>query len=1584
MAELERRKGSLSDGFTSVNRHFSHLNLPDKIACYSRVGNSSKCPTTGGLQNVHTELLSLLLMDSIFRDFFNVFLLLPIHAHQCTVRQSSEGCYFQCFPLHRGSGHRLSASGMLEWLYSNRLPFFLSSRLYQLSLFTHAFCTNNKFLDFDETVEYSKKQLVLFSDMRTVEGIQKLIRYAGSSVDGVMIQLWLDLQWLRHTDKDHGHDDMMKTIRDRYSSTENKLPQRFKKRLVAAVDETGNKSLNFCLLTRRGDFMSSYDILLHNPFINQTEKENTILSENESDPLFRLQADIMNVLKNDFCKRYLIYHNCLPNLLHLIEEERGYSSTEVDDEKYCFVDENFKNEIPRVQVDADPLNQISEADDCELKTLPEEKDQNDWETESGVGNSCEQEIELLASGRSKSTLPQISGTIRSPTFAKIRPKTCYPHLHPKITSHSRLSQKTSGYITMCSPDIERLATSLSNDLIESVNRSASEPNLHQVEHELKNNGRSVSMVCLTDKMNISVNEIAMEKIRKLAVSSRKDGTESQISNYSMSIDVSVDKNHPTTQMDGFSRTSSPEGRMQPLSPSKNDVCLRNESPIVSVGSENKTSAPTKPDIIDDSACISNESSGKSLSKSENLSAHVSDSSSFRSSGNLSPTQKESSIENGSKTAEKTSKDKLNAKISRNLQVLPALRKNSALKSANEEEAHHSSVVLDEDLSVLVRRKTQYEDMMQKRRDSSFVRPITSSLRKNTQLKESQLELRPLSDQIIKDKTYETMLAQDKGRFYLAFVASDQLAGGPFKNYLTLNNKELLVDYLNLWENIEIVRCLTNEGGRRGACAKSFGGNGFISCHDEWPIKKDDPYHQYHESLRKIKKYQDSWLDFHKRFRLIQEFFSENQIVKPYDTLMIQKHSDQLSAAGCNDEILALVQDHLVTKLKKEIENYCKFDSTNFYHYISSHDERFDMQEGKQWGKTGFFLQRSQRRNRQFMKPRSSNLVVETIFSPLSRRLWAAIDICEKMVFPFALRKLSLPLLTLSTMITMKMFIMRKRREKAKDKEKLEAQKALTGPPSKIDRSRKKKKSKKSEKATVKSEAKVRKVEVFFIDWEARISELNRVQSENSDSSQDNLEKKFTPLAPPSIDDLFLQDSSIKSFRRFVIRKFTGAKKDHVMNMANFLIAQKELENKIDCVDYSELSKGVCMNFLFCKTSILHEMNLEEKWLKFINKKKSGYPTFLLFMGAVVQEWIYNNVWSSYIATMYRSSDVDYEQFFRAKEIVTQRKNFFNKLLCKRLAQFVIKISNFLSFLSEPSQFEEFRDYLIEQRDLNSSGDEQPEKIYGKSLVINPNKLLQDLYLLIEIFAYKNLLLTSRQVAKDLSLDGTEEQRLFKKVNLIVNTFFDSIVPPRLQVNIPSSLAVDIMLSQKNLHTSYTLFNEVSSRLFQSLLFFWKKFCIMRHVPESNLKTEFLYGLSGKATRVRPSVRKKSNQVQISCSDFDRFKCSKGCEIGGFNYSVSHGYREIYRTKQLVSVPSSVQASRTLKSIHSSRSSISKTSKNLEKRSPKPASIEKSQKLFGKKDLLRDRVYSMITPRRRATGAPQRTSLPVMKSSESPL
>ncbi|KAL5251441.1 hypothetical protein ACHWQZ_G016968 [Mnemiopsis leidyi] len=715
-----------------------------------------------------------------------------------------------------------------------------------------------------------------------------------------------------------------------------------------------------------------------------------------------------------------MYHNCLPNLLHLIEEDENEIKFDLADEiekdgkEKCMVVLESTVDTKSCSTAVPGISEPNDGPNSPLNTLPDgcvDNDYLDVPIEVDDHDSSASETGLLAAGRSKSTLPQISEKMVSISETQKRPKTCYPHLHPKITSHSRLSQKTSGYITMSSPEDRLASTFINSDEQPYPKRTASVPNLYVNDlGPCELDKRSTSLINLTDEMFINVNQLAVDRIRKLANSCR-DGTESQLSNYSTSIDVSIDKN-AVFQLGNHSNRSSPD--VKSLSTTENVA--------KTIGANDIQSSKSSKDKVSISSSIKSVTSMK-----------ISDNELSSQSANL---PKDKSMKDVDKTF---SKERVSKK---KIQTLPSFSK-TTLKLRHKSLDQQSTVVLDKDMSIAIRRKTKYEDMMQRRKSSAFIRMSPSSLQKYSQVSNSDQEQRSISNQIIKDKTNDSMLLQDKG-------------------------------------------------------------------------------------------------------------------------------------------------------------------------------------------------------------------------------------------------------------------------------------------------------------------------------------------------------------------------------------------------------------------------------------------------------------------------------------------------------------------------------------------------------------DERKIKVYGKNLAINPNLLQQDLYLLIEIFAYKNLLLTSREVAKDLSLDGTEEQSLLDKLNLIVETFFDSIVPPRLQVNIPGQVAVDVMLSQKNLHIAYCLFNEVTSCLFQSLLFFWKKFCISKHVPDSEKKTKILKKMSGKLKPIPPSIRKRrSNQVTVSYLDLDKFKFCRGTEIGGFNYSVSHGYKEIYRTKQLAAAPSSVQVSKTLKSIHSSRSNLSRMSLTKSRRQ---SVVEKPQHRTSGETLVnklreRERLQSLVPrPSRRAVSRLPRMSLPVIKSS----
>lgn len=299
------------------NRNFSNLGLsPTAKGSKSKATNKkTNCLVSTGLYDVNIEVLAKHLDDSIFRDFFNVYLLLPLHTHRCTIKQNNEGLLFEVFPLERGSGFRLCTDRMLRWLYSNRLPFYLKSRLYQLAVFTHEFCDGNTYLTFDEKIEYTKKELNMVSDLRTVEGVQKLIRHAGSTPDGAAIQIWLDLQALRHTDKDSGYADMMKAIGSRYLVKTNNLYDYFKKMLEDTIKNLTKASHTSYLINRKNTIAGNLTILRISPFL-QTEESKQKDLDNENiathDPIRDLQTAVMQSLKQDFCRRYLSYYSCLP------------------------------------------------------------------------------------------------------------------------------------------------------------------------------------------------------------------------------------------------------------------------------------------------------------------------------------------------------------------------------------------------------------------------------------------------------------------------------------------------------------------------------------------------------------------------------------------------------------------------------------------------------------------------------------------------------------------------------------------------------------------------------------------------------------------------------------------------------------------------------------------------------------------------------------------------------------------------------------------------------------------------------------------------------------------------------------------------------------------------------------------------------------------------------------------------------------------------------------------------------------------------------------------------------------------------
>ena len=245
-----------------------------------------------------------------------------------------------------------------------------------------------------------------------------------------------------------------------------------------------------------------------------------------------------------------------------------------------------------------------------------------------------------------------------------------------------------------------------------------------------------------------------------------------------------------------------------------------------------------------------------------------------------------------------------------------------------------------------------------------------------------------------------------------------------------------------------------------------------------------------------------------------------------------------------------------------------------------------------------------------------------------------------------------------------------------------------------------------------------------------------------------LQETWNHLAPPTIEDLFLQDPLIKCFRKYILRAHGSTSKE--FNFANYLIALREVEQKLDHVDLPDLCKQVASNFLFNKHPIQHNLDLDDKVVDLISKRNINFrPGLLLFLGAVIKEWFYENLWSDFIRKSFSEKKVAYDKFYTGKELLQTKKFVMNKKLAKNLMFFATRATNFLRCISNPGHCEEFRNFLVGQRRVIDKDTYHLDKvILGKShkIAVYLSRLPRDLDLLCEARVYKDMILFGRQAA----------------------------------------------------------------------------------------------------------------------------------------------------------------------------------------------------------------------------------------------
>ena len=1256
----EETENCLYSSESTVRFFSTSVSVP--LSVYRLHTASNKAQAIFGFKSAHIEVLGFLLINNIFRDFFNVFNWLPVHSHLCLISQPDKGFSIKFFPLERNTRAAIDTQLTLIWLYSNRLPFFLKSRLYHLSVFTFYFCEDNEYLKIDEDYDYSVKQLTILSELETVDGIHKLIRYAGCLEDGTAIQLWLDLELLLSTNEEHGYQSLMDNIYRVYSSSECQISQHFQDRLTDAIELINQSRNRTRIVTTRENMRDRYKVLCTSPFLPKDARVLSTIQETEGNPIVDLQKDIMKDLRQNFCKRYLSYYNCLHP-------------------KFA--------EKPNITVD----------DEIGTKII---------------------------------------------VFEPITTK----------DSLRKVYSRSSGYI-LSNPD-DRLAAVVRKQ-IPTLERSLSETTFRQPIRDNDEDNRSRSMIEITQS-EVTVNKKVLERCRYKVITFNKTVPFNDDNIRLKASDVPSNRISVAFQ-----------AQLRPL---------ESEVPI----------------------CVSALSSTNSSHFSTEL-----------------------------------------PKISKDKNTSPSEKKRD-------------------------RRLSRINNFINNRKSSSCFRK--ESLKTSNSIDPS--------DELIsiEKRSSSVQLKQDKIRLYIAIIASDVLAGGPFRHFLACRNMEEPLEHLSMWEKIEVLRCFASEGGRRGAMAKYFGGNGFLSNYNEWPDMKDDSYREYEAYIQFIKNHKESLADFDKKFKTLKAFLCFNNIAKPFNIEVISKYTQKLEVRGITDEVLAIIQQYLTNCLKDHIDDYYTFDSVNFYSCIAQKNIFYTIPvcfKAPNTTEDAFF--RNHRMNRKNCRSdvlENNDIYNRIIFSPTAKRTWIVMDICEKLHYPFVSKDLSPPMLTMVNFIRLKVKVLRRKKLLQLNEQKI------------------------SKNGTVTLEKKKKEPKFFSIDWDELASNHYDKLQHIITNLKDSVKIPLRELAPPSIEDLLRQDPHLKVLRRHINIAYSGNKKEAYLQLIHFFLAQEEIALKKDEAEISELCKATANVFLFSKNNLFLNLIGPIDRSDFVYHKRAHYTETITYIGVLARKVLYQELWPEFISKTYLPTKINYEQFEIHKEIKKwSRRPGIHPHLAQILMAYVIKFRGLVSFLRSYENFDDFRNFLSNLQRQYPNYPDKKISIYTRKDVddvkVFVNRLIYDLYFFCEIFCYRNILSTYKSSIQNLTFDGTELKDIVDKSTILISNFFQSGIPPKLQINITEEDGNEAAAEFTKQNFQYSTLNTIAGKIFRVLSTLWQRYNIIKYVPESDLKKQYLKAISHEAIRSSRHGASKIAFFKSPCI----VSIGKAMPTGtsGYSFSLSQGLKQ---------------------------------------------------------------------------------------------
>jgi len=164
--------------------------------------------------------------------------------------------------------------------------------------------------------------------------------------------------------------------------------------------------------------------------------------------------------------------------------------------------------------------------------------------------------------------------------------------------------------------------------------------------------------------------------------------------------------------------------------------------------------------------------------------------------------------------------------------------------------------------------------------------------------------------------------------------------------------------------------------------------------------------------------------------------------------------------------------------------------------------------------------------------------------------------------------------------------------------------------------------------------------------------------------------------------------------------------------------------------------------------------------------------------------------------------------------------------------FTINVINFKKGIMDPDICVPFKNYIRDyvQQIASRCTKNTQKRLNICNKLIDIEKVENDLDFFIEVEKYKEICESCQYSARAGNYDPAEEEMCGQKARVLFNCYIDSLIPPKVQVNIATNKVTEIRKLHESGLYERGMFHDAALSIFPILAHFWKRFCLQRYAP----------------------------------------------------------------------------------------------------------------------------------------------------------